>query len=85
VARLLFGGAFILELGALLALKNRAWACGIGLGLLAMHAGIHLVMHLRFVNHEWLILIFLVNVPWMVMAAGGWLWRGGGGRIGRAA
>lgn len=71
VARLVFGGAFLLELLALLALKNRTWACVIGLGLLALHGGIHLVMHLRFVNHEWLILIFLVNVPWMIMVAAG--------------
>lgn len=60
LARLCGGGAFMLELAAILALKNRAWAFWIGLGLISLHLGIWLLMHLEFQANFWCLLIFLV-------------------------
>jgi len=69
LARPLLGGGLILELFAFLALWNRRWALGIGLGLIAMHEGIHIMMGLHFIYHEYLLLIFLVN-PFFWLIAG---------------
>ncbi len=67
LSRMMAGGAFFLELFALLALKNRPWALAIGLGMIVLHRSIYAVMHLEFANNEALLAIFLVNVPY-------WLW-----------
>lgn len=68
LSRIGFGGAFFLELFALIALKSRGWALWVGLGLIALHHGIYWVMHLRFFNSEWVALIFFVNLPY-------WFWH----------
>jgi len=60
----------LLELTAPLALLGRRFALFIGLSLIAFHAGIHYAMQLRFAYNEYLIWIYLVNVPfWIVLAA----------------
>lgn len=68
--RALFGGGFLLELFAFVALKGRPWALVIGLSIIAFHRSVWWLMKLEFPLHEWLLLIFLVNVPfwisWMV-------------------
>jgi hypothetical protein len=71
LTRLAFTPGLLLELGALLALTGRRAACAVGLGLLAMHLLAREVMELGFVAHEWLLVIFFINVPWLVCAA----WR----------
>lgn len=68
LARVGFGGAFFLELFALVALRNRPWAFWTGLALIALHRGIFLIMHLRFYNSELVLLIFFLNLPY-------WIWR----------
>ncbi len=73
LARIGFGGAFFLELLALVALKNRPWAFWTGLALIALHRGIFLIMHLRFYNSELVLLIFFLNLPY-------WIWRFTAGR-----
>jgi len=67
--RLFFSPGLFLELLAFVALWGRRPAAFIGMGLLIMHYVIGIVMGLRFSAHEWLLLIFLVNMPY-------WIWRG---------
>ena len=73
LARIGFGGAFFLELFALIALKNRPWAFWTGVALICLHRGIFLIMHLRFYNSELVLLIFFLNLPY-------WIWRFTAGR-----
>lgn len=68
LSRIGFGGAFFLELFALVALKSRPWAFWTGLALIALHRGIFWIMHLRFHNSELVLLIFFLNLPY-------WIWR----------
>ncbi len=68
-ATALFGSGFFLEMFALLGLRNRLWALGIGLALIAMHESISVIMRLTFRYNEMLLLVFLVNIPyWCVWA-----------------
>lgn len=53
----------LLELTAPAALLGRRFALFYGVSLLAFHASIHHVMQLRFAYNEYLIWIYLVNVP----------------------
>lgn len=77
ISRIGFGGAFFLELFALLALKNRAWAFWIGLATIALHRSINAIMHINFQRNELVILIFLINLPfwnaWMTRKLDGQL------------
>ena len=66
LTRLAFTPGLLLELGAALALTGRRAGCAVGLGLLAMHLLARVVMELGFLAHEWLLVIFFVNVPWLV-------------------
>ena len=56
----------ILELTAPLLLLGRRWALFYGLALVLFHESIHRVMKLHFANNEYLIWIYLVNVPFWV-------------------
>jgi hypothetical protein len=69
LTRLFFSGGLFLELLAFLLLINRAWAAGIGVALYLMHAMIGLTMLLHFSLNQYVILIFLVNVPYWAMVA----------------
>jgi hypothetical protein len=69
LTRLAFAPGLLLELAALLALAGRKPALALGLGLLAMHGLVDVLMRIRFASHEWLLAIFFVNVPWLVVAA----------------
>ncbi|HSI64829.1 MAG TPA: hypothetical protein VLE43_17005 [Candidatus Saccharimonadia bacterium] len=73
ITRLAFGGGFMLELFAFLALWNRAWALFIGLSIIAFHFGVELIMQLDFRVNQVMCLIFLVNVPF-------WAWWVAAGR-----
>jgi hypothetical protein len=68
ITRLLFDAGFCLELGAIIALRDRTWALIVGLSIIAFHRGVWALMKLQFPMHEWLVLIFLINVPY-------WAWR----------
>jgi hypothetical protein len=72
LTRLAFGIGFFLELFAFLALWNRAWALCIGLGIIAFHFGVEMIMQLDFRVNQLMCLIFLVNIPFWMM----WLVRG---------
>jgi hypothetical protein len=65
--RLLFDAGFCLELLAIVALRDRRWALIMGLSIIAFHRSVWWLMKLEFPNHEALIVIFLVNVPF-------WIW-----------
>ncbi len=69
LARVFFSGGLVLELVAFLALINRRWALGIGLAMLFLHESISYLMKIDFKNHTGLILIFFVNVPWLLVNA----------------
>ena len=70
---LIVGGAMtaglLLELGAPLLLLGRSWAAGYGLALIIFHETIHRVMKLHFAWNEYLLWIYVVNVPFWVYAA----------------
>lgn len=61
--RIIFGSGFFIELLAFVALRSRGWALFTGLAIIAFHRSVWWLMRLEFPMHEWLILIFCVNVP----------------------
>ncbi len=72
VAPLLFGPGLFIELFFFLALAGRGWAAVFGLGAILMHVIITLVMKLVFPEHEALMLIFFVNVPFWAVVSVRW-------------
>lgn len=64
LTRLFFTPGLVLELLAFIALAGRGRALLLGGGLLAMHLLVRTVMNLSFSAHEWLLVIFLLNIPW---------------------
>ena len=75
LARLFFGGGLLLEFFAFLALLGRWPAVAIGTSLIAMHEAIAVIMHLHFPVFQWLSIVFLVNVPYLIFLAGKSIWR----------
>lgn len=73
LARIFFSGGLLLELFAFLILINRRWAFGMGLVILLFHESISYLMAIDFKNHVWLVAIFLINVPWLIFSAYGFL------------
>lgn len=68
VAQIMFGAGFFLEVFAFLGLRDRWWSALIGISLIALHQSVTHLMGLAFENHQWLILIFLINVPgWILL------------------
>ncbi len=72
LTRIVLASGLALELGAFLALRGRLAALGVGVSLVAMHQSIEWLMMLRFRANQWLVLIFLVNVPYLVVCAARW-------------
>ena len=66
ITRILFGAGFLLELFAFVAIKGRPWALLTGLSIIAFHRSVWWLMKLEFPLHEWLLLIFLVNIPFWI-------------------
>lgn len=62
-----YGPGLIFELIAFLMLFGRAWAFWIGLLTLLMHRVILLTMRLNFEQHEGMVLLFLMNVPFWIV------------------
>ncbi len=77
LTRLAFTPGLLLELGAFLALTGRRASLGVGLALLAMHVLAREVMDLGFLAHEWLLVIYFINVPWLVCIALKWFSKAG--------
>lgn len=68
LAQLIFGAGFFLEVFAFLGLRDRRWSSMVGLCLIGLHQGVTYLMGLSFLNHQWLCLIFLVNIPgWLLL------------------
>lgn len=58
-----------LELGSPLMLRGRTWAALLGSGLVCFHLGLTYSMDLSFIYNQWLLIIFMINPPfWMVAA-----------------
>ena len=76
LARIFFSGGLMLELFAFLALINRRWALAMGVIILLFHESISFLMNIDFKNHVWLVAIFFINIPWLLVSA----WRGVAGR-----
>lgn len=68
LAKLVIGPGLYLELLVVLALCNRRLAFWIGCSMLTMHWMIAFIMQLRFPLNEWMILLFLVNAPFLLLA-----------------
>ena len=71
ITGLVLSTGLLLELVAPIALFGRAFAFGYGVSLLLFHATVHRVMKLHFLYNEYLIWIYLVNVPFLVLLAVG--------------
>lgn len=71
LAGLILSGGLLLELAAPVALLGRRFALAIGLSLVLFHETVQRVMTLYFVWNEYLIWIYLVNVPFWILLA----WR----------
>ncbi len=69
LAKILIGPGLYLELLVVFALCNRRLAFWIGGSMLFMHWMIAFIMQLRFPLNEWMILLFLVNAPFLLLAA----------------
>ena len=63
---LFLGGGFMLELFAFLALVGRKMSLAIGASLIVFHLTVFEIMGLRFRYNIYLLLIFLVGVPYWV-------------------
>ncbi len=59
----------LLELGSPLALIDGTCAALIGLALIGFHLSLDYAMRLSFIYNQWLLLIFLVNLPYWIVAA----------------
>lgn len=66
-ALVLFNLGWLLELLAPLALLGRRRALAIGLLLILFHRSVWMLMRLSFETHEWLLVIFFLNLPF-------WIW-----------
>lgn len=69
LTRIVFAPALLLELFFFLALIGRGWSAFFGLATIVLHVCIFYLMSLDFPNHEIMLWIFFVNVPY-------WLYRG---------
>jgi hypothetical protein len=67
IVALIAGMGLLLELLAPLMVLGRRWALALGCSFLLFHVSIDRVMHLRFVYHQLLVLIYMVDpVYWIV-------------------
>jgi len=70
IVALIAAAGLVLELSSPLMLLNRAWALILGLGLLCFHLSLDYTMRLPFIYNQWLLIIFMINVPyWIVSGA----------------
>jgi len=58
-----------LELGSPLMLINRVWAALLGGAMICFHLGLDYTMGLAFVYNQWLLIIFMINLPYWLMRA----------------
>jgi hypothetical protein len=70
---IILGAGLLLELTSPLALLGRGFALFFGLGLLAFHESVQRVMKLSFPFNEYLVWIYLVNVPFWAVFVLRWI------------
>lgn len=68
VVALIAAGGLFLELGSPLMLINRFWAAILGCALLCFHLGLAYTMRLTFIYNQWLLIIFMINAPYWIVA-----------------
>ena len=67
VVALIAALGLFLELGSPLMLINRIWAAGFGATLICFHISLSYAMHLTFPYNQWLLFIFMINVPYWIV------------------
>jgi hypothetical protein len=70
---LVLGCGLILELTAPVALLGRRYALFYGLGLVVFHESVQRLMKLNFIYNEYLLWIYLVNIPFWLWVVARWL------------
>jgi hypothetical protein len=68
IVALIAGTGLLLELLAPLMLLGRRWALALGCSFLIFHVSVDRVMHLRFVYHQLLVLIYMVDPAYWIVA-----------------
>ena len=69
---LVFNSGFVIEALIVLAVGTRRMAFVFGVLAILMHRGIHYLMGLEFHQNETMLVVFFVNVPFLVAAL--WAW-----------
>ena len=70
IVALIAGCGLALELGSPLMLLNRSMAALFGCTLLAFHLALDRTMDLGFIFNQWLLIIYMINIPyWIVTGA----------------
>ena len=69
IVALIAAVGLLLELSSPLMLLNRAWALILGLGLLCFHLSLDYTMRLPFIYNQWLLIIFMINVPYWIVSS----------------
>jgi hypothetical protein len=67
IVALIAGCGLALELGSPLMLLNRSMAALFGCALLAFHLGLDRTMHLSFIFNQWLLIIYMINIPYWIV------------------
>jgi len=68
IVALIAATGLFLELGSPLMLINRASAAVLGCALLCFHLGLDYTMRLTFIYNQWLLIIFMINAPYWIVA-----------------
>ena len=64
---LVYAPGLIGELLTFLMLFGRVWLLLVGLVVIAMHALVEITMNLAFPQHQWIFLIYAVNLPFWIV------------------
>jgi hypothetical protein len=70
MAFFLYGPGLVVELLAFVLLFGRLWALLAGLAIVVMHELIAITMGLHFRQHQIMVLIYAVNLPYWAMVLG---------------
>ena len=68
IVALIAAGGLLLELCTPLMLVNRAWSAVLGASLICFHLALGYAMHLTFIYNQWLLIIFMINLPYWILA-----------------
>ena len=64
---LVYAPGLIVELLTFLMLFGRVWLLLVGLAVIAMHALVEITMNLAFPQHQWIFLLYAVNLPFWIV------------------